>query len=74
MLVVKELKNETNLGNYFIVGLDTNGAFTTEQLVSFIKLIGNEHKMIFINTRVPRPWESIVNERVKVTASECNSS
>ncbi|MEI2317149.1 hypothetical protein V8V78_16255 [Bacillus paramobilis] len=45
-----------------------------EQLVWFIKLIGNEHKMIFINTRVPRPWESIVNERVKVTASECDSS
>lgn len=57
MPVVKELKNEANLGNYFIVGLDTNGAFTTGQLVSFIKLIGNEHKMIFINTRVTRPWE-----------------
>lgn len=26
--------------------------------------------MIFIHTRVPRPWESIVNERLKVTASE----
>ncbi len=23
--------------------------------------------MICINTRVPRPWESIVNERLKVT-------
>ncbi|MGG1287749.1 acyltransferase family protein [Bacillus wiedmannii] len=68
--VVEQLKNEGNLGNYVIIGLGTNGAFTTEQLVSLIKLIGNERKIIFINTRVPRPWESIVNERLKVTASE----
>lgn len=68
--VVEQLKNEGNLGNYVIVGLGTNGAFTTEQLVSLIKLIGNERKMIFINTRIPRPWESIVNERLKVSASE----
>ncbi|MES9701235.1 MULTISPECIES: acyltransferase family protein [Bacillus] len=68
--VVEQLKNEGNLGNYVIIGLGTNGAFTTEQLVSLIKLIGNERKMIFINTRVPRPWESIVNERLKATTSE----
>ncbi|MDR4172503.1 acyltransferase family protein [Bacillus nitratireducens] len=68
--VVEQLKNEGNLGNYVIIGLGTNGAFTTEQLVSLIELIGNERKMVFINTRVPRPWESIVNERLKVTASK----
>ncbi|QUG87042.1 acyltransferase family protein [Bacillus nitratireducens] len=68
--VVEQLKNEGNLGNYVIIGLGTNGAFTTEQLVSLINLIGNERKMIFINTRVPRPWESIVNERLKATTSE----
>ncbi|MGF9769624.1 acyltransferase family protein [Bacillus albus] len=68
--VVEQLKNEGNLGNYVIIGLGTNGAFTTEQLVSLIGLIGNERKMIFINTRVPRPWESIVNERLKVTVSK----
>ncbi|MBG9685715.1 acyltransferase family protein [Bacillus mycoides] len=68
--IVEQLKNEGNLGNYVIIGLGTNGAFTTEQLVSLINLIGNERKMIFINTRVPRPWESIVNERLKATTSE----
>ncbi|MGG1289157.1 SGNH/GDSL hydrolase family protein, partial [Bacillus wiedmannii] len=68
--VVEQLKYQGNLGNYVIIGLGTNGAFTTEQLVSLIKVIGNERKIIFINTRVPRPWESIVNERLKVTASE----
>ncbi|EJR45102.1 hypothetical protein IIM_05064 [Bacillus cereus VD107] len=68
--VVEQLKNDGNLGNHVIIGLGTNGAFTTEQLVSLINLIGNERKIIFINTRVPRPWESIVNERLKVTTSK----
>ncbi|PFZ42018.1 acetyltransferase [Bacillus wiedmannii] len=68
--VVEQLKNEGNLGNNVIIGLGTNGAFTTEQLVSLIKLIGNERKIIFINTRVPRPWESIVNERLKATVTK----
>ncbi|MED1569360.1 acyltransferase family protein [Bacillus paramycoides] len=68
--VVEQLKNDGNLGNHVIIGLGTNGAFTTEQLVSLINLIGNERKIIFINTRVPRPWESIVNEKLKVTTSK----
>ncbi|MHA4120084.1 SGNH/GDSL hydrolase family protein, partial [Bacillus cereus] len=44
--VVEQLKYEGNLGNYVIIGLGTNGAFTTEQLVSLIKVIGNERKII----------------------------
>ena len=68
--VVEQLKNEGNLGNHVIIGLGTNGAFTKEQLVSLIKVIGNERKIIFINTRVPRPWESLVNEKLKEVASE----
>ncbi|MGQ0441700.1 hypothetical protein ACT4UT_38735, partial [Bacillus sp. B-TM1] len=37
--VVEQLKNEGNLGNYVIIGLGTNGAFTTEQLVSLGYLV-----------------------------------
>ncbi|MED1060386.1 MULTISPECIES: acyltransferase family protein [Bacillus] len=67
---VEQLKNEGSLGNYVIIGLGTNGAFTKEQLVSLIKMIGNERKIVLINTRVPRPWESLVNEKLKEVASE----
>ncbi|MBO1581361.1 acyltransferase family protein [Bacillus sp. XF8] len=67
---VKQLKNEGNLGDHVIVGLGTNGAFTKDQLVSLVKLIGNERKIVLINTRVPRPWESLVNEKLKEVASE----
>ncbi|MED1011542.1 acyltransferase family protein [Bacillus mycoides] len=66
---VEQLKNEGNLGSNVIIGLGTNGAFTKEQLASLIEVIGNEHKIILINTRVPRPWESLVNEKLKEAAS-----
>lgn len=67
---VEQLKNQGNLGNHVIVGLGTNGAFTKDQLVSLVQLIGNERKIVLINTRVPRPWESLVNEKLKEVASE----
>ena len=66
---VEQLKNEGNLGSHVIIGLGTNGAFTKEQLASLIEVIGNERKIILINTRVPRPWESLVNEKLKEAAS-----
>ncbi|MGF9963674.1 acyltransferase family protein [Bacillus rhizoplanae] len=65
---VDKMKKEGNLGDYVIIGLGTNGAFTTEQITSLIQSIGNERKVILINTRVPRPWESLVNERLKEAA------
>ena len=68
--VVEQLKKEGNLGNHVIVGLGTNGAFTKDQLVSLVQLIGNERKIVLINTRVPRPWESVVNENLKEVASQ----
>ncbi|MGG0239442.1 acyltransferase family protein [Bacillus rhizoplanae] len=65
---VDKMKKEGNLGDYVIIGLGTNGAFTTEQITSLMQSIGNERKVILINTRVPRPWESLVNERLKEAA------
>lgn len=67
---VDKMKKEGNLGDYVIIGLGTNGAFTTEQLESLIQSIGNERKIVLVNTRVPRPWESIVNEKLKEVSSK----
>lgn len=65
---VEQLKNQGELGNHVIIGLGTNGAFTKDQLVSLVQLIGNDRKIILVNTRVPRPWESVVNEKLKEVA------
>ncbi|MGG2015570.1 acyltransferase family protein [Bacillus sp. S10(2024)] len=67
---VDRMKKEGTLGQCVIIGLGTNGAFTTEQITSLMKSIGNERKVILVNTRVPRPWESVVNNKLKETASK----
>lgn len=65
---VEQLKKEGDLGEYVIIGLGTNGVFAKEQLTSLIEMIGNKRKIILINTRVPRPWESVVNAKIKEVA------
>ncbi|PEA53046.1 acetyltransferase [Bacillus pseudomycoides] len=67
---VDRMKKEGTLGQSVIIGLGTNGAFTTEQITSLMQSIGNERKVILVNTRVPRPWESLVNNKLKETASK----
>lgn len=67
---VDRMEKEGILGNHIIIGLGTNGAFTTEQIESLIQLIGNERKIVLVNTRVPRPWESLVNKKLKEAASK----
>lgn len=68
--IVEGMKKEGTLGNHVIIGLGTNGAFTTEQLESLIQLIGDEREIVLVNTRIPRPWESVVNEKLKEVSSK----
>lgn len=65
---VAQLEQEERLGRYVLVELGTNGPFTTEQVNTLIELIGSKRKVILVNTRVPRPWESIVNQVIKKAA------
>lgn len=67
---VGRMKEEGTLGQCVIIGLGTNGAFTTEQITSLMQSIGNERKVILVNTRVPRPWESVVNNKLKEISSK----
>ncbi|MEI3894569.1 MULTISPECIES: acyltransferase family protein [unclassified Bacillus (in: firmicutes)] len=68
--IVEGMKKEGTLGSHVIIGLGTNGAFTTEQLESLIQLIGDEREIVLVNTRIPRPWESVVNEKLKEVSSK----
>ncbi|MEH7356640.1 acyltransferase family protein [Neobacillus drentensis] len=63
--IVKKMKQDGTLGDTVIIELGTNGPFTKNQLISMIELIGNDREIIFINTRVPRPWETDVNNTLK---------
>ncbi|WP_318503311.1 hypothetical protein [Bacillus sp. T3] len=55
------LQSKGSLGNVIIIHLGTNGPFTLDQLQALYQSLGNPKQVIFVNTRVPRAWESEVN-------------
>ncbi|KRE57833.1 acyltransferase family protein [Paenibacillus sp. Soil750] len=59
--MIKQFKADNTLGRIVIIHLGTNGPFTSEQLDILIEMIGENHKIILINTRVPKKWEYVVN-------------
>lgn len=59
--VIANLKASGKLGNVVIIELGTNGPFTYGQLENLYHTLGNPKQVIFVNTRVPRKWESVVN-------------
>ncbi len=60
--VIQELREKGKLGKYVIIVLGTNGAFTEKQLKTTIDCLEGAEEIILINTRVPKPWQGVVNE------------
>ena len=52
-------------GHIVFLHLGTNGAFKMEQLDTLIAMFESADHVYIINTRVPRPWEREVNEKLK---------
>lgn len=73
--IVKQLKNTNRLGDIVIIELGTNGPFPEKTLTDLLGMIGKERKVLFINVRVPRPWESIVNKTLEgITKKHSNTA
>jgi peptidoglycan/LPS O-acetylase OafA/YrhL len=68
--VVTRLKAEGKLGHQVILQTGTNGPFAKDQMESLLRSLGPDRQVILINTRVPRPWESMVNSTLKEVAAE----
>ncbi|RAP74939.1 acyltransferase family protein [Paenibacillus montanisoli] len=60
--VALELKRQNKLGQTVIIELGTNGSFSEKQLNGLLTAIGSGHKVILVNTRVPRKWQDVVND------------
>jgi hypothetical protein len=41
-----------------VLGLGTNGTVTTGQIRRLLATIGPHHKLVLVNTFVPRPWQN----------------
>lgn len=59
--IVDGLKDSGSLGQRVIFNLGTNGAFTKKQLEALLDSLAEVDQVLFVNVRVPRPWESNVN-------------
>lgn len=60
--VVSKLRKNGKFGDTIILGLGTNGAFTEKQLKATLDCLEGVREIVLINSRVPKPWESVVND------------
>ncbi|MGZ4032059.1 MAG: acyltransferase family protein [Tumebacillaceae bacterium] len=67
--VVKQLKVEGKLGSTIIIETGTNGPFTKDQMVELLDSLGSDKQIVLVNTRVPRPWEQVVNSTLSDVAA-----
>ncbi len=66
--LIAQLKQAGTLGNRVIIELGTNGSFTRSQLVSLLRSLGPVKRIVLVNTRVPRPWQDVVNQTLAQVA------
>ncbi|MGD0311200.1 MAG: acyltransferase family protein [Acidimicrobiales bacterium] len=66
--VVSQLRSEGVVGNRLIVELGTNGPYSADQLVELLNSLGPMHRIVLVNTHVPRPWQQQVNATIASVA------
>ncbi len=66
---LEQLKKRGELRPRLVIELGTNGSFQKGQLVALLRSL-HERQIILANTRVPRPWQSVVNTMLAQVARE----
>ena len=66
--VIDRLQKEDKLGKTVIIELGTNGSFTEKQLRLTLDSLPGTTEIVLVNTRVPKPWETVVNETLSQVA------
>lgn len=66
--IVERLRAEGKLGDYVVLELGTNGAFSSKQLSRLLDSLKDVRQVVLVNTRVPRNWESTVNTALRKAA------
>ncbi|MGC8968953.1 MAG: hypothetical protein ACP5JV_11780, partial [Thermus sp.] len=60
---LKYLEAKGLLGKIVVIELGTNGPFTVEEGLKLIDYLQSKNrKVIFVNVKVPKPWEPVVNQ------------
>ncbi|MGG1659846.1 acyltransferase family protein [Brevibacillus sp. NRS-1366] len=67
--LVAKLKEKGLIGNRVIIELGTNGSFSKTQLEKLLHSLDGVEHIILVNTRVPKPWENVVNTTLAEVAA-----
>jgi lysophospholipase L1-like esterase len=66
---IPTMRADGHLANCVIIELGTNGPFTRAQLVDLLRSLGRPKRIVLVNTRVPRPWQAVVNQTLADVAA-----
>ncbi|WP_322906085.1 hypothetical protein [Paenibacillus campi] len=58
---INRLSAQGKLGDYVIIELGTNGAFSSKQLRSILKSLSNVNRVLLVTARMPEQWQDTVN-------------
>lgn len=67
--VIAQLKAMGQLGNRVVIELGSNGAFSKGHLDKLLQSLEGVEQIILVNSRVPKPWESVVNATLAEAAA-----
>jgi peptidoglycan/LPS O-acetylase OafA/YrhL len=65
---VTSLKANGDIGTRVVIELGTNGPYSADQLTGLLNALGPQREVVLINTRVPRPWQTQVNDTIASVA------
>jgi len=60
--ILRYRRNTGQLGAAVVVHLGSNGAFTADQFDEMMQVLEGVPRVVFVNVKVPRPWEQPNNE------------
>ncbi len=67
--VITRLKASGQLGCRVIIELGTNGPYPAPQLLALLRSLGPVQRIVLVNTRVPQPWQDVVNATIAAVAA-----
>src|SRR5215204_2823680 len=60
--ILRWRRDAGQLGDVVVVHLGNNGTFTARQFDEMMDVLGDERRVVFVNVKVPLPWEGPNNE------------
>jgi hypothetical protein len=62
--ILRKRRDAGKLGEVVVVHTGSNGAFSEEQFDELMEVLADVRRVVFVNVKVPRPWEQSNNARL----------